>query len=94
MSGESPLPAQVERWIKMWTWLIDGSKPAVVALFATHHPESHRIGAFLRRGTASKGLMFFPQTARSIMDGAHAGALLATGQIFGANRQKITQAVQ
>jgi hypothetical protein len=65
MSGESPLPAQVERWIEMWTWLIDGRKPTVVALFATHNLESRRIGTFLRRGTACKGLTFFPHNGRT-----------------------------
>ena len=65
MSGTNPLPVQVERWIEMWTWLIDGhkrDKPAVVALFAATASEGARIRAYLRRAAVSKGLKFFPQT--------------------------------
>lgn len=60
MSGKRPLPAPVERWVEMWTWLIDRRKPVVVAIFETHDPESARIRAYLRRGVVSKGLRFLP----------------------------------
>ncbi len=62
MSGKNPLPAQVEKWIEMWTWLIDGHKPAVVALFSTPDTSGGDIRAYLRRAAVSKGLKFFPQT--------------------------------
>ena len=94
MSGENPLPAKVERWIEMWTWLIGGRKPAVVALFASQHPESGRIRAYLRRGAASKGLIFFPETACRTVNGGRAEALPGSDRIFGANRQQIVHAVQ
>ena len=94
MSGENPLPAKVERWIEMWTWLIGGRKPAVVALFASHHPESGRIREYLRRGAASKALTFSPETASRMGNGGRAEALPGSGQIFGANRQQIVHAVQ
>ena len=60
MGGAVPLPKQAVEWVKMWTWLIDGHKPAVVALFAAQHPECAAIGAYLRRSTVSKKLDFFP----------------------------------
>ena len=94
MSGKNPLPAQVERWIEMWTWLIDRCRPAVVALFAGHHPESGRIRAYLRRGAASKGLTFFPETACRVANGERAEGLPGSDQIYGTNNPRIAQAVQ
>ncbi len=87
MSGENPLPAKVERWIEMWTWLIGGRKPAMVALFASHHPESGRIRAYLRRGAVSKGLTFFPETACRLANAGLPGAPSGSDQIFGASSQ-------
>ena len=29
LSGTTPLPPRTLEWIEMWTWLIDGRKPAV-----------------------------------------------------------------
>ena len=94
MSGKNPLPAQVERWIEMWTWLIDRCRPAVVALFAGHHPESGRIRSHLRRGAASKGLTFFPETACRVTDGERPEGLPGSGQICGADSQRFAYAVQ
>ena len=68
MSGKNPLPAQVEEWIEMWTWLIDGHKPAVVALFAAPDTKAGRIRAYLRRAAVSKGLRFFPHTISAVDD--------------------------
>lgn len=62
MSGKNSLPVQVEEWIEMWTWLIDGHKPAVVALFAGPDTKAARTRAYLRRAAVSKGLKFFPHT--------------------------------
>ena len=62
MSGKHPLPTQVEAWIEMWTWLIDGHKPAVVALFAAPDTRAGRTRTYLRRAAVSKGLKFFPHT--------------------------------
>ena len=67
MSGKHPLPAQVEAWVEMWTWLIDGHKPAVVALFTASDTRAGRTRSYLRRAAVSKGLRFFPHT---ICDGA------------------------
>ena len=64
MSGTVPLPAQTVEWIEMWTWLIDGRRPAVVALFADHHRHGAAIRAYLRRSTSSKKLDFFPIVPR------------------------------
>lgn len=61
MDGRIPLPAKVAKWIEMWTWLIDGHKPAVVALFAAPGVHSAPVQAYLRRETASKKLDFFAQ---------------------------------
>jgi hypothetical protein len=60
LSGTSPLPKQAMEWIRMWIWLIDGHKPAVVALFAARRPECAAIGAYLRHTTVGKKLDFFP----------------------------------
>ena len=68
MSGKNPLPAQVEEWIEMWTWLIDGHKPAVVALFAAPDTKAARTRAYLRRAALSKGLKFFPHTICPVDD--------------------------
>lgn len=65
MSGTVPLPAQAVEWIKMWTWLIDGHRPAVVALFAYHHREGTAIRTYLRRSIVSKKLDFFPVVPRA-----------------------------
>ena len=69
VSGAVPLPAQAVEWIEMWTWLIDGRRPAVVALFADHHCQSAAIRAYLRRNALSKKLDFFP-----ILPGASSGS--------------------
>ena len=94
MSGEKPLPARVERWIEMWTWLIDGRKPDVVALFASHHPESGRIQAYLRRGAINKGLTFFPETACRMANEGRVEAPPGSDLMFGANSHQIAQTVQ
>ncbi len=94
MSGENPLPAKVERWIEMWTWLIDGRKPAVVALFASHHPESGRIRTYLRRGAASKGLTFFPEAAFHMACGGQAEVLPGSKRVSEADSQQVAQTVQ
>lgn len=59
LDGKYPLTAKMADWIEMWTWLIDGHKPAVVALFAAADADCTLIRTFLRRGTASKRLDFF-----------------------------------
>ena len=61
MDGRVPLPAKVKKWIELWTWLIDGHRPAVVALLAAPAVQSAPVQAYLRRETASKKLDFFPQ---------------------------------
>ena len=68
MSGKNPLPAQVEKWIEMWTWRIDGHKPAVVALFAAPDTKCYRIRAYLQQAAGSKGLKFFPHTICAVDD--------------------------
>ena len=60
MSGTVPLPAHAVEWIEMWIWLIDGRRPAVVALFADHHRQGAAIRAYLKRNVVSKKLDFFP----------------------------------
>ena len=65
MSGTTPLPAHAVEWIEMWIWLIDGRRPAVVALFADHHRQGAAIRAYLRRNVVSKKLDFFPVMPRS-----------------------------
>ena len=60
MDGTTPLPARTIEWIEMWTWLIDGRRPAVVALFADPHRHGAAIRAYLRRSAISKKLDFFP----------------------------------
>jgi hypothetical protein len=64
MSGTAPLPAQTVAWVEMWTWLIDGRKPAVVALFAARTSRCAAIQTYLRQSALSKNLDFFP-----VMDG-------------------------
>ena len=68
MSGKNPLPSQVEAWTEMWTWLIDGHKPAVIALFAAPDTKAGCIRAYLRRASVSKGLKFFPHTISAVDD--------------------------
>ena len=65
MSGTIPLPAHALEWIEMWIWLIDGRRPAVVALFADHDREGAAIRAYLRRSAVSKKLDFFPIVPRT-----------------------------
>ncbi len=80
MDGRTPLPAEVENWIEMWTWLIDGHKPAVVALFAAPGVQSAPVQAYLRRETASKKLDFFSQPNCTAPDPA---TIRPTGQAAG-----------
>ena len=63
LGGKRSLSAPVQEWIEMWTWLIDGHPPAVVALFSEPGTESARIRAYLRQAAASKKLRFFAPTS-------------------------------
>ncbi len=60
LSGTVPLPARALAWIDMWTWLIDGHRPVVVALFGAQHREGAGIRALLRGKACGKKLAFFP----------------------------------
>ena len=68
MSGTVPLPAQTVEWVEMWTWLIDGRKPAVIALFGSWHPACAAIRTYLRGSAVSKKLDFFPIVSDSAAD--------------------------
>ena len=68
MSGTVPLPMHAEKWVEMWTWLIDGRKPAVVALFGSRHPTCAAIRTYLRRSAVSKKLDFFPIVSDAAAD--------------------------
>jgi hypothetical protein len=59
MSGMHPLPAQAQRWIEMWLWLLDDRRPALVALFSAAHTKSGCIEKLLRKAAADKRLVFF-----------------------------------
>ncbi len=60
MSGKVPLPEKTVEWVEMWTWLIDGRRPAVVALFAAQNSRCAAIQNYLRQSACSKNLDFFP----------------------------------
>jgi hypothetical protein len=68
MSGTTPLPEQTVEWVEMWTWLIDGRRPAVVALFAAQNSRCVAIQTYLRRSACSKKLDFFPIMNVAAMD--------------------------
>ncbi len=70
LSGTVPLPARALAWIDMWTWLIDGHRPVVVALFGTQHREGTGIRAYLRGKAGGKKLAFFPIVPRAGTSGA------------------------
>jgi hypothetical protein len=86
MSGTIPLPERTVEWVEMWTWLIDGRRPAVVALFAAHNPRCAAIQTYLRRSAYSKKLDFFP-----IMNIAATDPQLDEG-IFNGQRQDADRA--
>lgn len=61
-SGERELSPQVEKWLDMWVWLIDGGNPALVALFQNADGGyARKIRTDLRALAEKKRLPFFPQ---------------------------------
>lgn len=62
-SGERDLPPAVEDCLELWAWMIDGTRPALVALFPDSEGKCvRRIQARLRAIAAQKDLEFFAQT--------------------------------
>lgn len=98
MSGSRALPASVERWIEMWTWLMDSRKPAVVALFSAPHAERARIQTYLRGVAASKGLGFFPQTSGGSENPLRGNEIAASTRsdidVLGATYRQLSRRVQ
>ena len=91
MSGTVSLPAQAVEWIEMWIWLIDGRRPAVVALFAGPHRHGAATRAYLRRSTSSKKLDFFPIVPRAgeLVEGADATVCGGSRTVFSLSRALI-----
>jgi len=72
-SGEHELSPRVEKWLALWTWMIDGSTPALVGLFENAEGEftqiiTGRLSALARK----ERLEFFPH---STFNGAPASGL-------------------
>lgn len=62
-SGERDLPSAVADWLELWAWMIDGTRPALVALFQDSEGKCvRRIQTRLRAIAAKKDLEFFAQT--------------------------------
>ena len=60
-SGERELAPQAEEWLDLWGWLIDGSTPALVALFENAEGEfTRQIRSVLSALARDKRLEFFP----------------------------------
>lgn len=74
VSGRDELPAAVKEWIEMWAWLIEDTRPALVALFESPNGESGSIRGYLRSVTARKHLAFFPDSASLPAPASRAGS--------------------
>jgi hypothetical protein len=62
-SGERELSPHIEKWLDLWAWLIDGTNPALVALFENANGEhAGKIRWSLRGLAAGKRLPFFAHT--------------------------------
>ncbi len=64
VSGARALSPEVEEWLELWAWLLDGTNPALLALF--HQADGScvaEIRARLYPISARKGLEFFTQSA-------------------------------
>jgi len=60
-SGDRDLTPQVGGWLDLWAWMIDGSTPALVALFENREGEiTQRIRGKLSALARDKQLEFFP----------------------------------
>ena len=79
LSGREELPAAVKEWIEMWAWLIEDTRPALVALFESPNGESGSIRGYLRSVTARKHLDFFPDSASLPAPASRAGSANKTG---------------
>jgi hypothetical protein len=60
-SGDRELAPHVEKWLELWAWMIDGTDPALVALFESADGEcARKIRTGLRALARDKQLKFFP----------------------------------
>jgi len=61
VSGDRAFTPKVEEWLELWAWMIDGSAPALVALFENKEGEfTPRIREKLKALARDKQLEFFP----------------------------------
>ena len=74
VSGRDELPAAVKEWIEMWAWLIEDTRPALVALVESPNGESGSIRGYLRSVTARKHLDYFPDSASLPAPASRAGS--------------------
>lgn len=58
-TGAKTMPAQMKHWITMWSYLLNGKRPLVAALFANSVEENAPIHAELQKAARRKGLPFF-----------------------------------
>ena len=63
-SGQRALSREAAEWLEMWAWLLDDTKPALLALYHdAHGPGVRGISTALRALARRKGLDFFAQSS-------------------------------
>jgi hypothetical protein len=69
ISSATALPAKVKEWIEMWLWLVDLTRPALVALFGSPSGTNEAVVAYLRNAARRKGIDFFSHATLSAVAG-------------------------